>query len=261
MNKIALAPTSLPDSPPLEYVHAAGKAGYTAIGLRVFRSPGVNYPFYPIVDDPNLARDVKKAIADYGIEVVDVLSFYILPEMDFDAMMKPLEYAKELGATYALVIGDDDEWGRATENFGKFCDITKSFDLITAIEAPVVSRKINKLEKAVKLVKDSGRDNAVICLDPMQFFRVGDTADMLIGADPKLYPYTQITDGPQTGPRSALGEGVAPMYGILDNLMPEIPLSLEWPAPVGSNYTPDEWAKFALEGCKTYLNTYYASKK
>ncbi len=121
MNKIALAPTSLPDSPPMEYVDAAAKAGYEAIGLRVFRSPGVTYPYYPIVDDPNLAREVKKAVVNSGMEVVNVLSFYIVPEMDFDAMMKPLEYAKELGATYALVIGDDDE-GAAQQRTRPLCE-------------------------------------------------------------------------------------------------------------------------------------------
>ncbi len=52
MNKIALAPTSLPNAQPMEYVEAARKAGYEAIGLRTFRSPGNTYPFHPVVDDP-----------------------------------------------------------------------------------------------------------------------------------------------------------------------------------------------------------------
>jgi hypothetical protein len=43
--------------------------------------------------------------------------------------------------------------------------------------------------------------------------------------------------------------------------MPEIPLSLEWPAPRGSNYTAHQWAKMALDGCKAYLNGYYAARK
>jgi hypothetical protein len=50
------------------------------------------------------------------------------------------------------------------------------------------------------------------------------------------------------------------LYGILDQLIPEVPLSLEWPAPSGSNYTPEEWAKFALDGCKAYLNDYQAAR-
>ena len=263
MNQIALAPTSLPDTPPLDYVKAAASAGYEAIGLRVFRSPGVNYPFYPVVDDPAVARDVKKAIADSGMEVVDILSFYILPEMDFDSFRKPLEFGKEIGAKYALVISDDPEWNRQVDSFGRFCDMAGALGMVTAIEAPVVSRKVNKLDKALKLIKDSGRDNAVVCLDPFQFGRVEDTPDMIKPADAHLYPYTQITDGykdPARGSRCALGAGDAPLYGILDQLAPEVPLSLEWPAPAGSSYTPEEWAKFALDGCKAYLEGYQAAR-
>ena len=263
MNQIALAPTSLPDTPPLEYVKAAAKAGYEAIGLRVFRSPGVNYPFYPVVDDPAVARDVKKAIADSGTEVVDILSFYMQEVTDLDSFRAPLEFGREIGAKYALVIGDDPDWDRMVDTFGRFCDMSGELGMVTAIEAPVVSRKVNKLDKAIKLIEDCGRDNAVVCLDPFQFGRVEDTPDMIKPADARLYPYTQITDGykdPAKGSRCALGEGDAPLYGILDQLAPEVPLSLEWPAPPGSSYTPEAWAKFALDGCKAYLEGYQAAR-
>src|SRR6266545_7896364 len=123
MNKIALAPTSLANSPPMEYISATAKAGYEAIGLRVFRSPGITYPFYPIAGDPALMRDVKKAVADSGMEVVDVLSFYMQEETDLDSFRAPLEFGKEIGATYALVIGDDPQWQRMVDNFGNFCDM------------------------------------------------------------------------------------------------------------------------------------------
>ena len=67
-------------------------------------------------------RDVRTAIAAAGLEVVDILSFYLQPEMDLDSMMGPLEFGAEIGATYALVIGDDPDWPRMCDNFGRFCD-------------------------------------------------------------------------------------------------------------------------------------------
>ena len=261
MNKIALAPTSLPNARPMEYVNAAAKAGYEAIGLRVFRSPGNTYPFHPVVDDANLARDVKKAIADSGMEVVDVLSFYMQPETDFDAMQKPLEFGKEIGAQYALVIGDDPDWNRMVDRFGHFCDMAGNLGMIAAIEAPVVRREINRVAKAEKLIKDSGRSNAAISLDPLHFFRLGEDPEILDNIDQKLYPYTQITDGPMEGARCALGAGRAPIYGILDRLTPGLPLSLEWQPPRDPAPSHDEWAKHILVECKAYLDAYYASKK
>ena len=50
MHKIALAPTTLPNSPPLEYIDAAVRAGYDGIGIRLSismldpRGPGLPQP-------------------------------------------------------------------------------------------------------------------------------------------------------------------------------------------------------------------------
>ena len=43
-NSLALSPTTLPDTPPLEYVEAASAAGYDAVGLRLNRSPLFRVP-------------------------------------------------------------------------------------------------------------------------------------------------------------------------------------------------------------------------
>ena len=64
-NEIALAPTSLPRTPPLEFIAAAAAAGYDSVGLRLHRSPA--YPeWFPIVGDAPLMRDVKSASGDLG---------------------------------------------------------------------------------------------------------------------------------------------------------------------------------------------------
>ena len=110
MNPIVLAPTSLARAEPLEFIDAAAKAGYDGVGLRLFASPGVGYPvFHDVAGNAKLRADVKSALKDSGLKVYDVLSYYMQPEMDFDAMLPSLELAAELGADYALAIGDDPE--------------------------------------------------------------------------------------------------------------------------------------------------------
>jgi sugar phosphate isomerase/epimerase len=260
MNSIALAPTSLPTTPPLEYIAAAAEAGYGGIGIRLYRSPGITYAFHPVVGDVALMRDVKAAVAGAGLAVVDILSFYLQPEMDLDSMMPPLEFGAELGATYALVIGDDPDGSRMCDNFGRFCDAAARLGLTAALEAPVNARAVNSLPLALKLIGDTGRANAVICLDPLQYYRAGHSAGLLTGQDPRLFPYMQITDGLDTGARCALGEGAVPLRDMLDALPAGLPLSLEWAAPAGSSYTAAEWAAFALQHTRRYLDPYYAGK-
>src|SRR5688500_3246236 len=110
MNPILLAPTTLMQAPPLEYIAAAAEAGYDGIGLRLYPSPGM--PFFPVVGDTGLMGEVKRALADSGLQVFDVFTCYLQPEMDFDAMKRAHEFGADLSVKYALVIGDDEDWGR-----------------------------------------------------------------------------------------------------------------------------------------------------
>jgi sugar phosphate isomerase/epimerase len=261
MNPIALAPTSLPNSAPLEYIDAAARAGYDGIGLRLFRSPGITYGFFPVAGDKALEAQVKSAIASSGLKVYDILSFYMQEETDLESMRPALAYGAEIGAQYALVLGDDPNWSRMVDTFGKFCEMAGSFGLIASIEAPVTQRHINRLEKALNMVKES-KTNAVVCIDPYHFNNVGDTADMIKAEDASLFPYTQIDDGTGGAPagRCAPGKGVVPLADILDALTPDLPLSLEWSAGRDSGYTAAEWAKIALDATKEYLAGYQASR-
>lgn len=274
MNKIGLAPTSLPNTPALEYIAAASQAGFEGIGMRLFRSPGLRYGFDPVAGDAAKVREVKRALADSGMQLLEVLSYYLQPEMDLDSMAPSLELAAELGATYALVIGDDPEWSRMVDSFGQLCDRIAPMGMLAAIEAPVFRRVLCSIPLTVRLIVESGRANAGVCLDPLHFVEVGHTPDDLKGLDPRLFPYTQIRDGhvvnrlgsrfwrdePHATGALKLGEGQVPLVEILDILPVGLPLSLEWAMPSLGTYSPAEWAKHALEGTREFLSGYYASR-
>jgi sugar phosphate isomerase/epimerase len=225
-NEIALAPTSLPNTPPLEFISAAASAGFDSIGLRLHKSPV--YPnWFPIVGNAALMRDVKRAVADSGLRMLDIFTFYLQPETDLAVMAEAMAYGAELGARYAQLIGDDSDWGRMTDHFAGFCDIAAGFGLVAAIEAPVNSRKINSVPLARKLIADAGRPNAALVLDPLQFFRSGDDVSEL-EHDVHVFAYTQFNDGHVDGPRTEPGMGDVPLRRILDALPPGLPISVEW---------------------------------
>jgi sugar phosphate isomerase/epimerase len=259
VNKITLAPTTLPSTPPLEFIKAAVAAGYDRLGFRLHKSPA--YPnWVDWLGDAALKRDVKKALADSGQEMVESLSYYLLPDLDLDEMKPSLEYAAELGATYALLIGRDDDWSRQRDNFGRFCDVAAGYGLTTAIEAPVGT--LSPIANAFRVIEESGRKNAVVCIDPTALMRAGDSPEMLKDRDPALLPYTQMNDGKREGGgRLRPGDGDARCAQLLDALPPDIPLSLEWPAPRDSNYAADEWARLAVEGTRRFLTEYHVAAR
>jgi sugar phosphate isomerase/epimerase len=255
-NEIALAPTSLPQTPPLEFIAAAAEAGYDSVGLRLHRSPV--YPnWFPIVGNPPLMREVKQALADSGLRMLDIFTFYLQPDTDLDVMAEAMAYGADLGARYAQLIGDDPDWARMTSTFGRFCEIAAQYGLVAAIEAPVNSRKVNSVPLARKLIADAGCANAAIVLDPLQFFRSGDDVDVL-QQDAQLFPYTQFNDGPLSGARAEPGRGSVPLRRILDALPPRLPLSVEWSAPADSTPSAREWAAGALASTRRFLDDYYS---
>ena len=262
MNGIGLSATSL-HCPVVEYIDASAKAGFDGIGLRLFESPGLNYRGWdPVIGDAAVMREVQRSLKDTGLVVYDILSYYLQPEMNIDSMRPSLEFGAELGATWALVIGDDPDWSRQRDNFGRLCDVEAEVGLTMAIEAPVNSRQLNTLPKIVQLIEECGRQNAVTCIDPMQFMRAGHFAPMIKALDPRLFPYTQISDTKDfdRAPFCALGEGIVPLHKILDALPPNIPLLLEY------HHRDDRlstlgWAKHAMDTTRKFMMDYYAAKQ
>jgi len=260
MHKIALSPNSLVGVPALEYIDALVKAGYDGIGLRMYASPGVNYESVtqPIADNPPLMREIKHALNDSGLILYDILSYYIRPNFELERMLPSLEFGAELGFPYALAIADDPEWARQRDNFGRLCDAARTLGLTVSLEAPVAQNAVNTLPLAAKLIEESGRSNAVFCLDPFHFWRVGHAPDLLKTYAPRLFPYTQIddgvdTDGPPPRGRREIGKGSVPLSEILDALPEDLPLSIEWGRPRDSNYTAAEWAAVAIDATRRFL--------
>lgn len=265
MNELVLAPTSIPDAAPLEYVEAAAAAGYSTLGMRLNRSPGL--PFQPVLGDRALIATIKSALKDSGLSVLDIYSFYLEPATDVATFKPALELGAEFGARFAVVMGADPEWSRLRDNFASACRLAGGFGLTCTVEAAVI-RPLANLAQTRQLLAESGCDNVAICIDPLNFARAGDTVAALRAVDPKLLPYAQVTDGivGPDEPNSALlgrmspnqrrlcGQGNAPLGDILDALPAGIPLSIEQPPPKGSPYAAAQWAKLVREDAQNYLD-------
>lgn len=267
LNPLYLAPTSLADAPPLEFVRAAAAAGYDGVGLRLNASPGL--PFHPVLGDAPLVRELAAALRDSGLAVLDVYSFYLQPATDVRAFAPALELGASLGAKYALTMGDDPDWGRLVDNFGRFCDLATGSGLACALEFAVM-RPLASLAQSVRLAKESGRANAVVCIDPLNFVRGGGTPAEVKATDPRLLPYAQISDGVlgpgepdpallgRMGPnqRRLLGEGVVPLAALLDALPAGLPLGVELPPPTGARPSAAGWAKTTAANVRGFLARY-----
>ena len=271
MNDLVLAPTTIPDAGPLDYIAAAAAAGYRHVGLRLNPSPG--FPFHPVAGNAVLVKEMRAALVAAGLRVLDIYSFYLQPETDVAKFRAAIELAAELGAKYLVTMGADPDWSRQRDNFVRICGIAASCGL-TCIVEPAVIRPLANVAQTQRLIREAGCANVAICVDPLNFSRAGDQASDLRRIDPKLLPYAQICDG-IIGPdepnpallgrmppnrRTLLGEGNVPLADILDALPPSLPLSIELPPPSDRNAGAAEWAKIVLDDAQRYLGRYHAAR-
>ncbi|MGZ3411992.1 MAG: sugar phosphate isomerase/epimerase family protein [Xanthobacteraceae bacterium] len=268
MNNILLAPTTLPDTPPLDYIAAATVAGYDGMALRVHASPGL--PFHPLLGNAPLIRDIKHALTG-APPVWEIGSFYLQPATQVSAFESALSLGAQFGAKTAFVIGDDPDWARLRDSFGKFCDLAARFKLSAFVEF-VPQRPLGTLAATLKLFAESGRTNVAVCVDPLNFARSGGKISEITAIDRKYLPYAQFSDGvvyadelapsPRMRPnaRRLPGDGDVPLWDIIAALPANIALSVEFPQSRSAGLpgakgemSPTDWAKFVLSRSRQYL--------
>ena len=251
MNELFLAPTTFPDAAPLEFLAVAADAGYDGVGIRLYRSP--NLPFHPVVGNAALERDVRRSLADGGLAVLDVFTFYLQPPTDVRDFVPALELGAAFGAKYAVIQGDDPEWSRLRDNFAAFCDAAARCGVGVAIEF-MPARPLATLELALRLRREAARPAVSILVDPLHLARSGGAPADLKGLDPSLFPYAQFSDGiAATAERRMPGEGELPLGALLDALPAGLPLSVEVPDARRGAIPRLDWAKTALAATRNLL--------
>jgi sugar phosphate isomerase/epimerase len=269
MYRLINSPQNTGKTEPLAYIEATLKAGYDGVGIRTFRAPGRMYNFNPIVGNKDLERDVKSALDASGLEVYDLYSFYLQPEMDWDVITPALEYGGVIGCKYVLVIGDDPDWTRMVDSMGRLIDIIQPLGMRAVFEAfarqAVADRPmLSPMAACLKFIEDCKPKYVGMCLDPRQQYRDEQGFDSLksIGTDRTLIPYVQLNDQATHGGSLGIlpGEGFVPLYDYLNALPPDIDISVEAQMP-GNVYTGAEWCKVSVERIRRYLDRYLAARE
>ena len=233
---------SLPDTPPLEFIEAAAHAGYDGIGLRLHKSP--SFPgWQDWLGDASLKRDVKRALTYRGLEMNEILSYYMTPDVGLESMAPSLEYGAQLGATYVWITSRDDDWNRQCDSIGKFCDLAAGFDLTVMLGTPV--NALRSIDLAFRVVDQVRRPNCTVCVGVGLYLRGGNLAD-LKGRNRRLLPlihFNNATPEPEVA-------------ALLDELPANIVVSVESPNRTGRATTAAEWCDQTLEVTRRFLVAY-----
>ena len=125
---IGLAALTVLELTPPEMVSCAVDAGFDCVGLRLIPATPQEVQ-HPMVGDTPLVRETERRLKDTGLRVLDVEIFRLRPETVVGDYEAALATGARLGATEALIAGNDPDEARLTANFAAFCELAQQFGI------------------------------------------------------------------------------------------------------------------------------------
>lgn len=238
--KLSLEPLTLPDVSARALVDIAARTGFDYVGM-VLHEPAPTLPADPIVRDLTLRRETAAAMKAQNITLCTIECFNLTPDSNPQDFVGGLACGHELGARNATVIvWENSDRADALAKLKRLCDMAREVRIVINVEFFAACKSLTRLQDAVALVRDSGRQNIGIQMDILHLMRTGSTIDEIRRLDPALISATQISDGPlemdaqklfdeAAGNRAVPGEGVFPLREFLDIIPQDIVVGVEVP--------------------------------
>ena len=230
---VSLDHLTLLDSTPPELVRIAGLAGFTHVGVRLNPAAPGEYQ-YPMLGDSSMLRETIARMRDNGVRVLDIGVVRLAKTTDVRAFEPIFEAAARLGASHAMVNGDEPDHGILTALLAGLCEVARPFALTMNLEATPWSG-VRTLADAVSVVQASDQPEARVLVDTIHVDRSGGTPADIAAVPAALITHAQICDAFETmifqarNERRFPGEGNLDMTGMLRVLPRGIALSLEVP--------------------------------
>jgi sugar phosphate isomerase/epimerase len=252
---VSLDHLTLLDLTPPELVRIAGLAGFTHVGVRLNPAAPGEYQYPMLGDSPMLCETVTR-MRDTGVRVLDFGVVRLNKTTDVRAFEPIFESAARLGASHAMVNGDEPDHGILAALLARLCEVARPFGLTMNLEATPWSG-VRTLADAVSVVQAADQPEARVLVDTIHVDRSGGTPADIAEVPAALITHAQICDayGPRPhdfetmifqarNERRFPGEGNLDMTGMLRALPPGIALSLEAPCrTLARTLSPLELAK------------------
>jgi sugar phosphate isomerase/epimerase len=251
---------------PPEMVDVAARTGYRYVGLRLNRITP-DEVLYPLITDRALMKETKTRLADTGVGVWDIEAARMGPDTEPESYLALLETGAELGAVHVLAQLPDPDVDRATDHFGRLCDLAEPLGLGVDLEF-VTWTGTPDLTRAAKVLHAADRPNAGILVDTLHFDRSNSSTAELRHLPREWFRYAHVCDAPREKPttkdgllhsarseRLFPGDGGIDVRGILACLPPDIVYALEIPGDsLVARVGLEEYARRALQSSRRHLD-------
>jgi len=249
--QLSLDCLTMTDTPPVELIECAGKAGFDAV--TVWTNPPSQYPRQ--VMTPAMLGDCLAALDATGVKVHSAEAFDLASAEAIESYRPGFELAAKLGAKAALTYHlDGPDGDEAADLLALMVEVAGEYGLGINLE-PISMGKTRTLTEAGALVRASG-SNAGICFDTLHLMRSGGSPSDVDAIDTSLIRHIQINDGlaelteeealvEASGERLFPGQGAFPLDDLLRNVPRDIPWGIEVPSvrSMASGTPPSDYAR------------------
>ncbi len=252
---VSLCARVVPEILSADVIDVAVQAGYDAVG----------FAFDDISKlDMAVARDLGKRINDSPLFALDIDVIRLQPGPADPAHFRFIDCAAEIGVQQVLVVSQDPDVERTTENFAALCDHAAGAGLGIVFEFLMIT-DYRTLDDAFAVVSGADRANGKILIDTLHLARAGHAPDDISRFDASLFPYLQLSDGPadvdldnfdalvfdaREG-RLPPGEGELPLGAMLHVVDDRLPISVEVRSTAYNRRFPDAAERARLIGVAT----------
>lgn len=259
MNRISFASGIVPDCGPVETIMAAAAGGFDATGLWI----------EPDNWTSALVRAARSALADTGLELLDVEVIWIKPGDDLGVHKACIDIGAELGAKNVLCVSSDPDMGATAARLAALCEHAEGRAMRVALEFGIFT-EVKNLTMAMAVLDAVAHPLRALLIDPIHVDRSGSAISDIAAVPAALLPYAQFCDAPAERPdpddfdaviidaidlRRQCGEGGLPLGALYDALPPGIPLSIELRSKILRDSFPDiaERAKAVANATRQWL--------
>ena len=240
---IGLAALTVLELSPPEMVSCAADAGFDCLGLRLIPATAQEVQ-HPMVGNTPLVAATEQRLKDTGMRVLDIEIFRLRPDTVIGDYEAALATGARLGATEALVAGNDPDEARLTASFAAFCELAQRFGIGANLE-PMPWTDCKNFAQGARIVTAARHENGGILIDPIHFDRGGSEAGEISSVPRARFHYMQLCDAPAERPtdvagllhqaraeRLMPGDGGLDLAGILRAVPADLPIGLEIPMEV-----------------------------
>ncbi len=259
MNQLSLASGIVPECGPLETIRAAATGGFNAVGI------WVEPPKWTV----QATRDCRAALADTGLDLLDVEVIWLKPDSDMAEHKACIDIGAELGAKNVLCVSSDPDMSANAARLAELCQHAERSAMRVALEFGIFT-EVKNLTMARAIIDVVAHPLAAILIDPIHVDRSGSSIVEIASLPRALLPYAQFCDAPGERPdlddfsavitdaidlRKQCGEGDLDLAAIHRALPENIPLSIELRSRALREGYPDPGAraKVVAEATRRWL--------